>query len=69
MPLLIFCAFFAYIFIGFIIGLFLSFPMASPAVLGTILIVGFIHDLRNGSIWWFLILFQNLSCTALKLYL
>ena len=50
MPLLIFCAFFAYIFIGFIIGLFLSFPMASPAVLGTILIVGFIHDLRNGSI-------------------
>ena len=50
MPLIIFYAFFVYILIGFIIGLFLSFPMVSSVVLGVVLIAGFIHDLRNGSI-------------------
>ena len=50
MPLLIFCAFFAYVLFGFIIGLFLSFPMASSIALGIVLIVGFIHDVKNGSL-------------------
>ncbi len=50
MPLLIFSAFFIYVLIGFIIGLFLSFPMTSSVVLGTVFIIGFIHDVRNGSI-------------------
>ena len=50
MPLLIFSAFFIYIIIGFIIGLFLSFPMTSSIVLGIVVIIGFIHDVRNGSL-------------------
>ena len=50
MPLLIFYAFFAYILIGFIVGLFLSFPIASSIALGCVLIIGFIHDIRNGSL-------------------
>ena len=50
MPLLIFYAFFVYILIGFIIGLFLSFQMASSIALGIVLIVGFIHDVKNGSL-------------------
>ena len=50
MPLLIFYAFFVYILIGFIIGLFLSFPMASSIALGIVIIIGFIHDVKNRSL-------------------